>query len=742
MPIFKCKMCGGDLNILDGATVCECEYCGSRQTLPKLDDEKRVALFERANYFRRNNEFDKAMGIYEMILSEDNEDAEAYWSVALCQYGIEYVEDPKNHKRVPTVNRTNSKSILKDGNYLKAIQYADGYQKDIFESEAKNIDSIQKNILAISSKEEPYDVFICYKETDFSGKRTYDSVYAQDIYDALTKEGFRTFFSRVTLEDKIGTAYEPYIYSALNSAKVMLVVGTSAENMNSPWVKNEWSRFLSIVKENSQKAIVPCYKEMSPYDMPEEFTYLQAQDIGKIGFMQDLINGVKKIISNGVINAKNELIIAETQSSKAKPLLERAYIFLSDNEWKKANQYSEKVLDIEPRNARAYMCKYLASIEIPSFEALKDITINQHFVFDLNTDFFNAEEFADGDFSNEIENFIKERIEARYCNACDMMNNHNYKNAKLLFDEIRTYKDSQVKANECSQNMSTINSKLNDINRCNLNIDLLQSEFDKCEESKINTYEQINDCDRQLEIAPWIIKKSKNMLIVALVLWVIGALAFISFASRTETGYIFCTIFVIQYFIMYIVFNVFWSSYLKKVIIIEPSKERKNMISCGILLVPFGNALSLVYAGRIIDESKIEINSAKEAKVILNKKINDINLTQREINEKLAQNRSIISDAREIVSQLSKKENNYDKFPIEHQLLCEVGDMVLETGKVSTSFIQRKLGVGYLKASGILEQLENLGVISKSNGVNPRKTLISESDWSDLKLKLIVGDMA
>ena len=29
MPIIKCKMCGGDLNIDEDSTVCECEYCGT-----------------------------------------------------------------------------------------------------------------------------------------------------------------------------------------------------------------------------------------------------------------------------------------------------------------------------------------------------------------------------------------------------------------------------------------------------------------------------------------------------------------------------------------------------------------------------------------------------------------------------------------------------------------------------------------------------------------------------------------
>ena len=208
MAVFRCKMCGGSLDIVEGSTVCKCEYCGTNQTLPKLTDDRRANLYDRANHFRRNNEFDKAMAIYEDILNEDSTDAEAYWSLVLCQYGIEYVEDPATKKRLPTVNRAQYTSIFADENYKSAIENADFSQRSIYESEAKAIDEIQKGILAISQKEEPFDVFICYKETDANGRRTQDSVLAQELYYGLKNEGFKVFFSRITLEDKLGTAYE------------------------------------------------------------------------------------------------------------------------------------------------------------------------------------------------------------------------------------------------------------------------------------------------------------------------------------------------------------------------------------------------------------------------------------------------------------------------------------------------------------------------------------------------------
>ena len=52
---------------------------------------------------------------------------------------------------------------------------------------------------------------------------------AVDLYNSLTNEGLKVFCSRITLEDKIGQKYEPYIFAALNSAPVMIALGTRPE---------------------------------------------------------------------------------------------------------------------------------------------------------------------------------------------------------------------------------------------------------------------------------------------------------------------------------------------------------------------------------------------------------------------------------------------------------------------------------------------------------------------------------
>ena len=457
MLIFKCKMCGGSLSIEEDKSVATCNYCGTKQTLPKLNDDRRANLYDRANHFRRNNEFDKAMGIYEQILAEDNTDAEAYWSRVLSRYGIEYVEDPATKKRVHTVNRAQYTSIFDDADYKAALKYADTYQRKIYEEEARTINEIQKGILAISQEEDPFDVFICYKETDNQGRRTPDSVLANDLYHQLTREGFKVFFSRLTLEDKLGTAYEPYIFAALNSAKVMVVIGTKAEYFNAVWVKNEWSRFLTLIKDGSDKTLIPAYRDMDPYDLPEEFSHLQAQDMSKLGFMQDLIRGIKKITATEHKKITVPEPIVSYTNVQAEPLLKRSFMFIEDGEFNKADDFFEQVLNLEPEMAMAYVGKLMVELKIKH----QDELANHAEPFDDNNNYKRALRYADGNLKATLLGYnevIKERNETSrldgiYNDAKFKMDSasteEQYKYIAEIFTSISSWRDSETMANAC-----------------------------------------------------------------------------------------------------------------------------------------------------------------------------------------------------------------------------------------------------------------------------------------------------
>ena len=364
MAVIKCKMCGGDMEISADKTFGTCEYCGSTMTLPKVSDDQRAAAFNRGNHFRRAGEFDKALGVYERIVAEDDTDAEAHWCCALCRFGIEYVEDPATYEWLPTCHRASFDSFLEDVDYLAALEHSDGITRRQYQKDAAKIAEVQRGILATSQNTEPYDVFISYKELDENGERTRDSVLAQDIYYQLTEQGRRVFFSRISLEDIPGTQYEPYIFAALNSAKVMIVVGTSAENLNAVWVKNEWSRFLAMMRKDKSKLLIPCYRDMDPYDMPEQLTVLMSYDIGKIGFIQDLIRGVNKVLDADKPKEKEavrETVVVKNEGgANTDALLKRGNMAIEDGDWKRADEFFEQVLNQNAECAEAYLGKFLA----------------------------------------------------------------------------------------------------------------------------------------------------------------------------------------------------------------------------------------------------------------------------------------------------------------------------------------------------------------------------------------------
>ncbi len=391
--ILKCKMCGGDIELSADKTCGMCSYCGSTMTFPKVDDEQRANRFNRGNQFRRAGEFDKALAVYERIVQEDENDAEAHWCCALCRFGIEYVEDPNTFEYLPTCHRASFDSFLEDPDYLAALEHSDGVTRRQYQKDAQKIAEVQRGILATSQNEEPFDVFICYKETEDDGSRTRDSLYAQDIYYQLTEQGRRVFFSRITLEDKAGTEYEPYIFAALNSARVMILVTTSAEHANAVWVKNEWSRFLSLMRKDRSKLLLPCYRDMDPYDLPEALSVLQSYDMTKIGFIQDLTRGVNKVLNAAKPQDKpqEKVVVQQRSSVTAAPLLERAFMFLEDGDWAKADDFCEQVLNLEPQNALAYLGKLMAELQIRTQDGLKDADEP----FDDSNNFQKAYRFGD-----------------------------------------------------------------------------------------------------------------------------------------------------------------------------------------------------------------------------------------------------------------------------------------------------------------------------------------------------------
>lgn len=448
MAVYRCKTCGGQLEYIEGQTSVQCEYCGIVQTIGKVRSDNIQNLFERADNLRLNYEFDRAEKIYEKIIEEDSKCAEAYWGIVLCRYGIVYVDDPRTGKKLPTCNRVSYDAVVADNDYKNAIQYADVIDRTTYETLAVEFDRIQKEILVLAEKEEPYDIFICYKETGTDGKRTQDSVLANDIYHQLTNEGYKVFYAAITLEDKLGSAYEPIIFAALNSAKVMIVLGTKPEYFNAIWVKNEWSRFLNAIKKGERKLLIPAYRGMDPYELPEEFSHLQAQDMSKIGFLQDLIRGVKKV----VVKEENPIPTSTTTNTNPtiRNLLRRVSLFLEEKNWEQANEYCERILDIDMENGEAYLHKLCIECQISKIDDI--VVLNDSsliYKIKQSSNYRNIIKFGDDKIREKINHLLNIIVEnnnsAKYSQAKRLFENNtleSYEEALKIFILIRNYRDS------------------------------------------------------------------------------------------------------------------------------------------------------------------------------------------------------------------------------------------------------------------------------------------------------------
>lgn len=381
---LKCKMCGSNLDIGDSITVCKCEKCGTSQTVPDIEDDKELKLFERAGRLRFNCDFDKAAGIYNTITDSYTEEAEGYWGLILCKYGIEYADNASG-KKVPVCHRISYDSVMDDEDFELVMENSDSESRAIFREEAKIIEENRKKYIQIAESEQPYDIYISYRAKDDNGDKTAVSEIAGHLYNKLTSARYRVFLSEAALKGKKQSDCEPYIYSALNSANVMLALGTSYDDYNDVWVKNEWNRYLEIAEKNKNKCLIPCYKDVDEYDIPKEFAGLKVCQLGNDDTFNNIMAEIANVVKPESVNQPapepekaepaEEIELEEIEIIEPvdiNKLLDEGFSAISDKNWKEANKLFFQVLDEEPDNSKAYWGQLLVQQECTNAREMAD----------------------------------------------------------------------------------------------------------------------------------------------------------------------------------------------------------------------------------------------------------------------------------------------------------------------------------------------------------------------------------
>jgi predicted DNA-binding WGR domain protein len=115
-----------------------------------------------------------------------------------------------------------------------------------------------------------YDVFISFKNSGKDGKSTPDAAAARRVYEALKAEGIKVFFSEEELE-RIGKGhFTSSIETALESARILVLVASCREHIDSSYVRAEWDSFLNDIRSSHKQGELFIYNcgSLRPSDLP------------------------------------------------------------------------------------------------------------------------------------------------------------------------------------------------------------------------------------------------------------------------------------------------------------------------------------------------------------------------------------------------------------------------------------------------------------------------------------------
>ena len=288
--IIKCECCGEVLRVTGSAKsavgyVAECEYCGHENILPRACIEEDVYLeLEAGKRALSGGRFDEAKSAFEEVVRRDGEEPEGYFWLALAKNKVTYVRDYKYDELRPVCYAPLKATFSEDKNFKKALALAEDGQKELYKKRGEQIDYIISRFNDYKRQKIDFDCFICVKVSEITddggkeketshgvnslfnrnyrkyicdGNRTADCEYvgrADGLYNYLTRRGHKVFFSEVNCRSRAGEDYEAFILYALTVARCMVIVCSDESYLDTPWVKNEYSRYYNFMQRNEKAA--------------------------------------------------------------------------------------------------------------------------------------------------------------------------------------------------------------------------------------------------------------------------------------------------------------------------------------------------------------------------------------------------------------------------------------------------------------------------------------------------------
>ncbi len=293
---FTCPSCAS-VSGIDKGDYIQCRHCGNKyqKKIKELLEGRVYTDLSHAVEARQEADFDTARDKYDALINRYQGGLgteEAYWGKLLCeQYVIFYQNE--DGESIPSFWEINDTSCLKSESYKKALEYGEkSGNRENYERLAKLIESYKQKYRAVQKAEpDGSQIFICFKDSG-----TNNAQLGYDLYNQLSRN-YRVFFSKESLKTLAGNDYEPKIYHAMRTAKVMIVLCSAREHLDSQWVKNEWWRFAKFCENDStqQKTIIPIIMDgFSTALLPKALKHCQYINYDH-NLMRDLFKRIRSI---------------------------------------------------------------------------------------------------------------------------------------------------------------------------------------------------------------------------------------------------------------------------------------------------------------------------------------------------------------------------------------------------------------------------------------------------------------
>ncbi len=265
LPDHPCQRCPSQEWIVNQGVPSVCAKCKHPYPKYQFQSKEEEQAYGIANQTLNEKDFDLAFERFQAYVDQYPTNPDGLIGLLLATYKISYELDQKTGSYIPRNHdiqlppNLDKEQLFKEA--LKAFQsLGDDEAFRHWESLAGKLNQTIKSYNLFIKDAKPCEIFISFKHTiedpNEPGKyiESEDVSYAEAIYQQLLKAGLteqQVFFSKIDNKQYTGD-FEAKIYYKLQTAKQFILVGSSQAYLDSPWVKNEWSRYLLMMKQGQK----------------------------------------------------------------------------------------------------------------------------------------------------------------------------------------------------------------------------------------------------------------------------------------------------------------------------------------------------------------------------------------------------------------------------------------------------------------------------------------------------------